>query len=163
MEFKAIKFMEDAEGRRYCVYMDSAGKPTIGIGHLLTKQELNTGIIRIAASNVRYHNGLNDEQTDALLRQDLSIAHEAIHDTVTVDLTQNQHDSLVSFVFNIGVRAWETSTALRVLNLGQYGNVPAAMRLFNKETRGGKKIVSKGLINRREVEIRLWKGEISNE
>lgn len=156
MQFQAIKFMEEAEGRKAMSYFDSAGKLTIGIGHLITPKEIGSRVIVIAGEKVTWNAGLSDAQIDTLLRQDLAIAHQAVHDTVQVDLTQNQHDALVSFVFNIGVSAWRKSIALAVLNKHHYADVPGCLRQWNKETKGGRKVVSRGLVNRREVEIRLW-------
>lgn len=71
---------------------------------------------------------------------------------VTPTLTQSELDALVSFVFNIGNRAFRDSTLLRELNAGRRDRVPAEMRRWNRT--GGR--VSEGLRRRREDEIRLF-------
>jgi len=40
---KGRALLTEWEGKRNEVYLDSAGLPTIGAGHLLTKDELNVG------------------------------------------------------------------------------------------------------------------------
>lgn len=152
MEFKAIKFMERAEGRKSRVYLDSSGLPTIGIGHLLTRSELLSGKIIIHEEGIRWVDGLTDVQIDALLLQDLATANRCVNGLVKVLLTQNQHDALVSFAFNVGSGAFYDSTLLRLLNQGGFSQVPTQLRRWN---RSGGRIVP-GLVNRREAEISLW-------
>ena len=98
--------------------------------------------------------GITQDQALDLLEQDLRIAERAVNDSVKVPLNQNQFDALVSFVFNVGTGAFRNSTLLRMLNEGQYDQVPNQMRRWN---RSGNRIVN-GLINRREKEIKLWNG-----
>ena len=142
------------EGYREHVYKDAAGLPTIGVGHLLTKNELSSGTIRIGNEWVRYTNsqGLTREQVKALLAQDLRQTENAVLSCVTVTLTQGQFDALVSLVFNIGTGAFRQSTLLKVLNLGHVEDVPAQMRRW---TRAGGKVLP-GLVRRREIEINRW-------
>lgn len=149
---KGIRFLRQVEGVRADVYKDSAGLPTIGVGHLLTKSELTRGKIIIDGESVRYINGLNDKRVDALLRQDVQIFEEAVTGYVKVPLTQNQFDALVSFAFNVGKGAFEKSTLLRVLNRGGYEGVPEQLKRWIYS--GG--VQNKGLVNRRQAEIELW-------
>ncbi len=62
----------------------------------------------------------------------------------------------MSFTFNEGTRAFQTSTLLRLLNDRDYESVPVQLARWNKETVNGVKVTNKGLVNRREAEIRLW-------
>jgi lysozyme len=62
----------------------------------------------------------------------------------------------VSFTFNVGASAFKQSTLLKRLNARDFVDVPNQLRRWNKS--GGKKV--QGLVNRRENEIKLWKGEI---
>jgi lysozyme len=64
--------------------------------------------------------------------------------------------ALVSFVFNVGVGAFQTSTLLRLLNASDYLSVPTQLRRWNKETIKGVERPNVGLTNRREKEITLW-------
>ncbi len=140
------------EGIKNNEYKDAAGLPTIGVGHLLTKEELASGQIKINDTPVDFHNGLADQQVMDLLAQDLIRFEDVVNSTVTATLTENQFDALVSFSFNVGTNAFKKSTLLRVLNEGQYQEVPNQLRRWVKA--GGKTI--QGLVNRRENEIELW-------
>jgi len=95
---------------------------------------------------------LTDQQVLDLLSQDVNPAAAAVTTRVTVTLSQNQFDALVSFTFNVGIGAFSGSTLLKVLNQGQYNQVPDQLLRWNKA--GGK--VVPGLTNRRQNEIKLW-------
>lgn len=142
------------EGTELKIYKDSASYPTIGVGHLLTKDELSSGEIMINGQPVSFLEGITQHEALDLLEQDLRIAEQAVNDGVKVPLNQNQFDALVSFVFNVGTGAFKNSTLLKRLNEGDYDEVPAQLRRW---VRSGKRIIN-GLINRREKEIKLWNG-----
>jgi lysozyme len=133
-------------------YLDSGGAPTIGIGHLLTRSERTSGKIMIKGQPLDYRNGLTEQQCWDLLDQDLDVTEQTVNTAVTVTLNQNQFDALVSFTFNVGDGAFRGSTLLKLLNQGQYGQVPAQLRRWTKDN--GHEV--QGLINRREKEIALW-------
>lgn len=150
------QLLEQWEGLRLNVYNDSAGLPTIGVGHLLTQSERSSGKITIAGEIVKYADGLTTQQADALLAQDLIPAENTVNGNVKVPLNQNQFDTLVSFTFNVGGGAFTGSTLLKLLNQGQYDQVPSQLMRWNKS--GGKEVA--GLTNRRANEVKLWNGEI---
>lgn len=140
------------EGLATHVYWDSGGVPTIGIGHLLTRSERTSGKIIIRGQPVDYRNGLTEQQCWDLLDQDLDDTEKIINEAVTVLLNQNQFNALVSFAFNVGAAAFQNSTLLKLLNQGQYDQVPAQLRRWVKDS--GK--IVQGLVNRRDKEIALW-------
>ena len=140
------------EGLKHQVYSDTGGEPTIGIGHLLTRDERRSGKIRISGLCIDYRNGLTTEQCYQLLEQDVAIAEKSVNDSVHVELNQNQFDALVSLAFNIGRSAFRASTLVKLLNQKQYDKVPEQMRRWVRDN--GK--VIQGLVNRREKEIALW-------
>ncbi len=144
------------EGSEPHVYTDSAGLPTIGVGHLLTAEERASGQIVIGGTPVPVADGLDSTQIDQLLAQDLVRFERAVTDLVVVDLSQHQYDALVSFAFNLGTTTLRNSTLLRLLNGGDHAAVPAQLRRFVNA--GGKRI--QGLVNRRENEVKLWQGEL---
>lgn len=157
-----LKKMESVEPY---VYTCQAGHQTIGVGHKITTQELATGIMLIDSYAVRWIDGLTTEQIDGLMRADLAVAEWNVESCVTVPLTENQFAALVGLCFNIGVEAFKNSSVLRALNQGNYDLVPGFFRMWNKITVkevqpdgsiARKKVVSKGLVNRREAEIKLW-------
>lgn len=75
-----------------------------------------------------------------------------VNTSVTVPLSQNQFDALVSFAFNVGATAFQGSTLLSVLNQGNYDDVPSQMLRWNRA--GGR--VLRGLTRRRTAEGELF-------
>lgn len=156
MSEHGLELLKQWEGFKPDVYKDSAGLPTIGVGHLITKSEQTTGEIVIGGVPAQYADGLTDQQVLDLLSQDVEPAEQAVNNGVKLELDQNQFDALVSFTFNVGVGAFTGSTLLKVLNQGQSDQVPDQLRRWNKA--GGQ--VVQGLANRRENEVKLWNGQI---
>lgn len=142
------------------MYLDQAGYPTIGVGHLLSAKELDTGTVSINGQVVSWRGGLSVEQCMALLDQDADWAEKSVGLRVSTPLTQHQANALYSFVFNVGDDNFASSSVLRYVNLRRFSEVPSRMRLWNKvRHRITKKLVpSKGLDNRREQEIAMWEG-----
>jgi len=154
MSDRGRELLTQWEGKSAKVYKDSAGLPTIGVGHLLTKDELASGKILILGVSTKYSEGLTISQIDQLLVQDLAGAEGAVNSGVEAALTQNQFDALVSFVFNVGRTAFYNSTLRKVLNAGKYKEVPNQLRRWNRA--GG--VVIAGLSDRRENEVKLFEG-----
>lgn len=156
MSDRGLQLLTQWEGFETHVYKDSAGLPTIGVGHLLTKDELSSGKVMIKGQQVKFHNGLTHQQVVDLLSDDIKRYEETVRNTVKADLKQHQFDALVSFCFNVGQRAFSNSTLLKRINESNWNDVPVQFRRWNKA--GGR--VVKGLINRRENEIKLWEARI---
>jgi len=152
MSANGLKLLKDWEGCVLKTYLDAAGLKTIGVGHLLTETEKKTGYINIAGSKVEYAHGITMQQALDLLAQDVTPAEEAVNKAVTVPISQNQFDTLVSFAFNVGCGGFRSSTALKMVNQGRYDDVPGWLAKWNRA--GGK--VCDGLIVRRRNEIKLW-------
>jgi lysozyme len=150
MSHEGLEHLTKAEGCRLKIYNDVAGYPTIGVGHLITEEELSSGLIY----GISYKSGISMEDCLAILAEDVKDAEAAVNKLVRVYITQNQFDALVSFVFNIGRYAFSRSTLLRKLNKQDRASVPYEMRRWVKA--GGKTIP--GLKNRREAEIAVWNG-----
>jgi lysozyme len=149
-----LKLLAEWEELRTHEYIDSAGYPTIGVGHLLTKSEIQSGSVVIKGKAVPYKNGLTKQQCFDLFEQDLEPKVKVIKECVKVPLTQEMFDCLVSFVFNVGEGAFKNSTLLKLLNQGQYDQIPDQLKRWNKS----KGQVIAGLTNRRNKEIALWVG-----
>lgn len=116
------------------VYRCPAGKPTIGYGHVILPGEQFSTI--------------TETEAIALLRRDLAIAEAAVRRLISVPLTQNQFDALLSFTFNAGEGALETSTLRRRIN--QRNWALAKRESLRWVYSDGKKL--KGLAVRREAE-----------
>jgi len=137
------QLIKNKEGLRLSVYLDPAGLPTIGYGHLILPDETFTDDITI-------------EEAETLLKFDLIGAERCITNTVTETLNQNQFDALVSFVFNIGCDNFETSTLLKKLNSGDVQGASNELERWKFITVDGEKVISNGLISRRAEEKNLF-------
>lgn len=127
-------------------YLDDAGVPTIGFG---------------STKGVRMGMVITEEDAERRLNDDLEEAERAVDRLVKVELSEDQFDALVSFVFNVGVGAFAKSTLLRVLNDRRYDHVDDQMMKWVFITVGGKKVKSTGLWNRRSMEATLWNESLS--
>jgi Papain-like cysteine protease AvrRpt2/Phage lysozyme len=87
---------------------------------------------------------------------ELAEAQRVVTDTVTVPLTQNQVDALVSVVLNIGGDAFRQSTLLRTLNGGDLAGVPPELRKWTKARQNGHVIDLPELVRRRNAEAELF-------
>ena len=94
---------------------------------------------------------ISEADADSRLRVDIHFAEDCVNDHVEVSLTQNQFDSLVSFVFNLGCGAFKGSTLLALLNAGKTDAVPAQFARWNKANNR----VLPGLVKRRKAEAEL--------
>jgi hypothetical protein len=84
--------------------------------------------------------------------EELKIANAAIDNLVKVPLSENQRAALISFVVNVGSGTFVNSTLLKVLNSGNYAEVPNEMRRWVQAN--GQ--LFPGLAQRREKEIEVW-------
>ena len=137
-----VKLIKEFESLELSPYHCPAGLPTIGYGHLLSlKPWLPLG----------EWDDITEEEADALLRKDLSMAENAVGRLISAPLSPGQHAALVSFTFNLGSGALQASTLRRVLNRGEYHEAPDQLRrwVFAKGVRLA------GLERRREAEIVL--------
>ncbi|MEE9119408.1 MAG: lysozyme [Calditrichia bacterium] len=140
---RGIEKIKEHESLRLQAYPDQAGKMTIGYGHLIKPNE----------QFLLDPRGITEQIADDLLKKDLSFAEKGVNKNVSVPLSGNQYDALVSFVYNIGVNAFRRSTLLKKLNDGDYSG--AANEFKRWRLAGGK--VSKGLIARRQREETLFR------
>lgn len=154
MSEKGKKFLVQLEGMRKKMYFDSAGYPTIGVGHLLTKDENSSGKIEVDGKILHWRYGLLERHVYELLSQDLEPVEDAVHIRTPYNINQNQFDALVSFTFNVGIPAFARSTLLKRIRAGSLDEVLEQFRRWRFV--GGREIP--GSVNRREEEIQMWKG-----
>lgn len=150
---KGLAFIEDREGKEHEVYLDSARLPTIGIGHLLKKDELHSGKVIIGGHPVKYRNGLTDDEIYELLDQDLDGFEEVVNDVLDRKPTQHEFDALVSLTMNIGAGAFAGSTLLKRINAG--AERAEIERQWKRWKYAGGRIIN-GLIIRRKYEVALY-------
>jgi GH24 family phage-related lysozyme (muramidase)/GH25 family lysozyme M1 (1,4-beta-N-acetylmuramidase) len=118
------------------------GTLTIGYGH--TGPDVTPGLVWTQA------------QADSALASDVAKTSGSVASSIKTALSGNQFSAIVCFVFNIGIKDFGGSTALKLLNEGNLSGVPEAMMLWRQVTIGGQSVDSPGLINRRAAEIALW-------
>jgi lysozyme len=145
---KGINLIKASEGLRLDTYRCPAGKLTIGYGHM--------------GSEAFGGNKITALEAEKLLVADLITVESTIESLVKVQLNQNQFDSLVSFVFNLGAMALRRSTLLRLLNSGDYTGAAAEFCKWNKSRNPitKKLVVLPGLIIRRCRETLLFMEDI---
>ena len=104
------------EGKRSKMYIDSNGHPTIGVGHLILSSEPHLKTAK-----------LSDLEINQLLVKDL-IRFELSVNNLSIQLKQNEFDSLVSLSFNIGHNGFASSylakyISLNLRNLWNFANI----------------------------------------
>lgn len=141
------KVIYKLEGCSLDVYTDSAGYPTIGIGHML--KDTDTFTTPLA----------NEEAAFDLLGADMKDLECWMDKTVgTLSLPPNRLDALLSLSFNIGIGNFRKSSMLRYL---QARKIDAAAGEFTKWDKAGGK-VQEGLIKRRLVEQGIFEASTQN-
>ncbi len=133
---KAIDFIKSYEKFKDTAYPCPAGVWTIGYGH---------------TKGVKQGDKITEKQARAYLAQDIAIIEKAISNYVKVPLTQEQYDTMGSFIFNVRLEGFKESTLLKKLNERKYSEVSEQIKKWNKYK--GK--VRQGLINRRKDEIEI--------
>jgi lysozyme len=143
-----LALIKQLEGCRLTAYLDIAGVWTIGYGH--TGHEVVPGLAWTQA------------HADDALQSDITQFATGLAGVVPESLNDNQFSALVIFAFNIGLEAFEGSTACRLVNESNLVAVPAAMAMWNKvrDPSTGALVVSTGLQNRRNAEIGLWNAPV---
>jgi len=140
----AYALIKKWEGFRASPYQCSAKVWTVGIG------------------TTRYPDGspVTERSPDVTEAQALLLLKDYVQKQIEPKLSElvgdlvnrNQYDALVSFIYNIGMPAFERSTMLRCIKAGMHG--VAAQELLKWNLAGGKVIA--GLIARRKDEKALF-------
>lgn len=137
---EGLALIKKFEGCELEAYKCSAGVWTIGYGHTKGVEEGMT---------------ITKDQAEEMLLEELVEYEKAVEEAVHNQLDQCMFDALVSWTYNLGPTNLNSSTMLKVLNAGEYDEVPAQIKRWNKA--GGK--VLEGLIRRREAEALLFEGK----
>jgi lysozyme len=133
-----VNLIKHFEGFRANKYVCQAGYDTIGYGHKLKKGE-DFDIIDIM-------------EAERILNLDLIDVCRGVNRLTHVSLRQNQYDAVVSFVFNLGLGAYQRSTLRTKINREEHD---LAMQEFNRWIYIGVR-KSVGLIKRRKAESLLY-------
>ncbi len=140
-----LALTESFEGIRLAAYPDpaSGGDPwTIGYGH---------------TKGVKRGDICTPAQAVAWLIEDAQWAQDEVNQLVTHDIDQDENNSLVDFVFNLGAGKFASSTLLKDINAG---NFEAAANEFEKWDMAAGKVMA-GLLRRRLAEKALFEKGMS--
>ena len=135
-----IDLIKHFEGCELKAYKCPAGVWTIGYGH---------------TKGVEPEDEWSEDHANHMLEVELEEYEGYVSKYVTAPLGQNQFDALVSWTYNLGGGNLSASTMLKVLNAGEYDEVPNQMLRWNKA--GGK--VLEGLTRRRQAEADMFCGK----
>lgn len=139
----AITLLKRFEGFSATPYLDVAGYSTIGYGHCIKPGEKFESI--------------SEQEAEELLINDLAVAERCIQRLVKAGLSQNQFDALASFIYNVGARAFENSTLLKMIDKGDMHG--AALQFDRWVYAGGRR--QPGLITRRRSEKNLFYQDVN--
>ena len=142
---KGLALIKSFEGFSARPYLCPAGVPTIGYGATYYPDGR-----RVTMQD----KPVSEADATAMLRSMLASYEAGVSRYVLVPVTQGQFDALVSFAYNLGLGALNSSTLLRLLNLRDYAGAAAQFARWNRA--GGK--VLPGLTRRREAERKLFVG-----
>ena len=134
----AMVFIGMWEGERFTAYPDGGNVWTICTGH--TK-----GVFKGMKAT--------QAQCDAFLTEDLQEHSQGMRACATRPFKPDVEVAMLSLTFNIGVRAFCNSSALRRHNAGEDAAACELIKLWNKDD--GR--IVRGLVNRREAESQLCK------
>ncbi|MBW7981554.1 lysozyme [Enterobacillus tribolii] len=137
-----IALIKQFEGCELKAYQDAAGVWTIGYGWTQL----------VDGKKIREDMTITQRTAERLLRCGVVQYEQGVNKLLKVGVTQGQYDALVSFAYNLGVRALGTSTLLKKLN---DGDTQGAAEEFMKWTKvGGMQLA--GLFMRRTAERALF-------
>lgn len=136
-----LNLIKGYEGLRLSAHFAPGEEWTVGYGH---------------TSTARHGMSVTESEAERLLRDDVAPIEHLVEETVRAPLNQNEHDAIVSLIFNIGEKNWRQSTTLRKLNEGDKLAAANAMELWTKARVNGELVCLDGLVRRRAAEKSLF-------
>lgn len=136
LDQKTIDFVKDAEGFNPGSFSDYA-QTSIGYGTRAKPGEKT----------------ITKDEADARLKSELAMHATRVDKAIAqsgLNLTPNQRAALISFDFNTGAGANVITSSDSI------EEIAARLPLYNKVTVDGKKVINKGLVNRRAKELELF-------
>jgi lysozyme len=139
-----VNLIKSFEGYSAKAYKCPANVVTIGWGSTMYQD----------GSKIKMGDTVTEEEAEKLLMWELDKKSIGLHG---LKLNQNQADSLLSFIFNLGIGAFKKSTLYRKINLNPWDStIRAEFLKWNKARVGGKLIELRGLTRRRDAEANLY-------
>ena len=136
-----LNLIKAYEGLRMSAYYTPDEEWTVGYGH---------------RTSARHGMSVTEGDAVQLLQDDVKPLESVIRDTVRAPLNQNEHDALVSLLFNIGEENFKRSTVLRKLNAGDKLGAAQAFEKWTKAKINGELVTLDGLVRRRAAEKSLF-------
>ena len=143
---KGIDLIKSFEGTKLKAYKCSAGIATIGIG---TTRYPNGNSVKIGDTCTL-------EQAETYLKHDLERFEDSVNRLVGLKIHQFMYDSLVSFAYNLGAGALQSSTLLKKVNLGKFKEASEEFLKWDRAKVKGVSTKIAGLTRRRESEKSLF-------
>lgn len=107
------------EGKSNKAYLDMVGIPTVCFGE---------------TKGVKLGDYRSDEHCEASLASELTVFNEGMKKNVRVPLSDYEEIAYTSFVWNVGLGAWNSSTLLKKLNAGDREGACKQILVWNKAT-----------------------------
>lgn len=158
---KCYEFIKSFEGLELNAYADPIGIFTIGYGTIKYPD----------GTSVKKGDTCTEQEAEQYLEHEVNLKADGVNKSIKeTPINQNQFDALVSFAYNLGNGALQTSTLLKKLlkdphdsTIYQYttdanGKPIADSCEFTKWCRAGGKILS-GLLRRRAAEADIYAGK----
>ena len=102
------------------------------------------------------NHAVTEREASRLLSQDILPIEDVIRATVRAPLNQNEHDALVSLIFNIGEKNFRRSTVLAKINDGDKLAAADAFERWSRARVDGRLVKLDGLVRRRAAEKSLF-------
>ena len=136
-----LNLIKAYEGLRMSAYYTPSDDWSVGYGHRGTARH-----------------GMSVTEGDAirLLKDDVKPIEKVINENVRAPINQNEHDAIVSLIFNIGEENFKRSTVLRKLNAGDKLGAAEAFEKWTKAKVNGELVTLDGLVRRRAAEKSLF-------
>ena len=145
-------------GKPGVAYGDVGGRQTIGVGHLITKDEKKQGFIQIGDEQVKLGATLSNDQMDVLLKQDVEKTANIVKSQIGKSwdkLNDNQKDALVSYAYNVG--GVKSLIKKGLIESIESGNTEEGASIVGHGINTVDGVADKGLTKRRHGEENLYK------
>jgi lysozyme len=136
---KGIKMIKDFEGCKLAAYKDSVGVWTIGCGN---------------TSHAKAGMKITQAQADKFLAEDLAAVEKCLNNLGVIS-KQNQFDALASWIFNLGVGNFNSSTMKKYI-VAKCSDIDITDQMVKWCNAGGRPLL--GLKKRRVAEANMYLG-----
>lgn len=137
---KGIDLIKKFEGCKLQAYLCPAGVWTIGVGHT---KGVKKGMV------------ITQQQAEMFLKDDITPIEGALN-YLGINFTQGQFDALCSWIFNIGMGSFNTST-MRKYIIAKKSDLEITDQMIKWVNAGGKPLL--GLKKRRAEEANMFLGK----